>query len=119
MSLAFPSPGYHASMFAGGVVHTAATTRVSSLSVAGVGSFSVAVALALFVIVPGVFGVTRIVTVAFALLLIVPRLQVTGAVPEQEPCDGVDETNVTLTGKVSVSTTLVAFDGPAFETVSV
>ncbi len=51
---------------------------------------------------------------------IVPRLQVT--VPEdseQVPCEGVAESNVTPLGSVSVSTTAVAPEGPAFATVSV
>ena len=93
-------------MFAGGGVQMAATTNVVSVAVLGVvGSNSVAVAVAVFEIVPiaAFVGVTVIRTVAFAPLLSVPRLQVTVAVPEQLPCDGVEDTNVKFAGKMSTT----------------
>lgn len=68
-----------------------------------------------FEIDPAEPGVTTIVTDADAPAVIVPRLHVT--VPpacEHEPCDGVAETNATPPGSVSLATTEVASDGPAF-----
>ena len=59
--------------------------------------------------VPGVVGVTTMVTVAMAPSARVPRLQVT--VPDvwlQLPWLGVAETNVTSAGRVSVTTTPAA-----------
>jgi hypothetical protein len=58
------------------------------------------------------------VTIAFALLAREPRLQVTVAVPLQEPCVVVAETKVTPDGSVSVRFTFVAEAGPLFVSVS-
>jgi hypothetical protein len=84
------------------------------------GSATVDVTEALFEIVPLV-AVTSVCRemVAFDPLLIVPRLQVTVVVPLQVPCDGVAEMSCRPAGSVSVTTTPVAADGPAFVTVIV
>ena len=47
----------------------------------------------------------------------VPRLQVTVAVPAHVPCDGVEDTNVTPAGSVSVTVTPVACVLPVCEAV--
>ena len=47
-----------------------------------------------------------------------PKLHVTTAVPEHEPCDGVTETNAGPDGSVSVTITFVAGDGPLFVTTT-
>ncbi len=86
---------------------------------AAFGSLSVAATLAVLEMVPGWTGTTFTVTVAVAPLLTVPRLQVTVAVPEQEPWLGTAEVNMTVAGSGSVTMTFVAFDGPALPTVSV
>jgi len=57
--------------------------------------------------------------VAEAPMFIVPREQDTVDVPEQEPCDGVAETNVKPVGRTSVTLTVEAKLGPAFVTVIV
>ena len=99
-----------------------ALTVVAAVAVFGVvGSVSVAVTETELFIVPAAVGVTTILTVALAPLLIVPKLQVStpatgGSV--HEPCEGVAETNVALAGKVSVSVTAVALAGPALDTVT-
>ena len=71
---------------------------------------------AVLVIVPVVLGltVTVAVMVALAPAFTVPRLQGKEAQP---PCEEVSETKVTPLGKVSVTFTLVAFEGPKFATV--
>jgi hypothetical protein len=60
---------------------------------------------------------TTSTTVAEPLAAIVPREQMTVLVPEQDPCEGVDETNVVPAGRTSVTITLAAGLGPAFATV--
>jgi hypothetical protein len=65
-------------------------------------------------IVPGAIGV--IVTVALPPLTMPPRLHDTVFVPEHEPWLGLSEPNCTLAGRVSVTTTFVAFDDPALLT---
>ena len=57
---------------------------------------------------------TVAVSVALAPAFTVPRLQGKEAQP---PCEEVSETKVTPLGKVSVTFTLVAFEGPKFATV--
>src|SRR5437763_1974077 len=87
---------------------------------AGLVSVSVAVTVAVFVMVPGVGGAwTTIVTVALAPLLMVPRLPVT-VLPAvvTVPWLGVAETNVTPAGNVSVRVTPVAALGPLLATVT-
>ena len=81
-------------------------------------SFDVTVAV--FEIVPLV-AVTCVDSAIVALppAAIVPRLQESGFALLQVPCDGVAETNVSPAGSVSVTTTFVAGDGPAFVTVIV
>jgi hypothetical protein len=59
------------------------------------------------------------VIVAAPALTIVPRLQVTVAVPVQVPCDGVAATNDVFAGSVSETDTASASDGPLFATLSV
>ena len=69
--------------------------------------------MAVFEIVPGVFGMVRMETVAVPAFNIVPSRQVT--VPpasEQDPCVVEDERYVTVDGNVSVTVTLVAVAGP-------
>src|SRR5262249_33847345 len=84
------------------------------------GSVTPEVTDAVFEIEPDEPGVTLIVIVAEPPAVIVSRLQVTTpAACEQEPCDGVAEPYETDPGSVSVATTDVASEGPAFETVSV
>jgi hypothetical protein len=79
-----------------------------------------AVTVAVFEIVPLV-AVTCVssVIVAVAPFAIVPMLQLIGLVALQVPWDGVAETNVRPAGRVSVTTTFVAWAGPAFPTVIV
>jgi hypothetical protein len=57
--------------------------------------------------------------VALAPLASVPRLQETGSEALQLPCDGVALTNCRPAGRSSVTTTLVADEGPALDTVIV
>jgi len=67
--------------------------------------------------VPGVLGLlTTSTTEATPLASTVPREQLTVLVPEQDPCDGVAETNVAPAGRVSLRVTLAARLGPAFVT---
>ena len=68
---------------------------------------------------PAAVGVTTIAIVAEAPFARVPRMQVTIEVPEQEPTDGVADTNVTPAGSVSLTETPAAESGPPFATVSV
>ena len=87
----------------------------------GTGSVVVVATPARLVSVPlsAVSVVTTRVIVTVLLETIVPRLQLTTLVPLQAPCVVADETSVTLKGKVSLTTTLVAYDGPLLKTVSV
>jgi hypothetical protein len=87
---------------------------------AGVGSGSVAVTVAVFDSIAAAVGVTTMVMVALPLFTIPPRLQVTVPAPcVQTGPVGVTETKVTPAGRVSVSTTFVASRGPALLTTSV
>src|SRR5437879_5421406 len=65
------------------------TFDVDALFVMFVSSCGVAETVAVFASGPGLAGVTCRAIVALPPLAIVPRLQVTVVVPEQEPCDGV------------------------------
>src|SRR5215471_16709802 len=69
----------------------------------GVGSEVVADTVAVFEMLATEFAVTTSAIVAVALALTVPRLQVTVLVPEQEPTDGVADTNVVPAGRVSLT----------------
>ena len=82
-------------------------------------SASAATIDALLTIVPPV-AVTRTVSVidAVAPLRTEPRLQVMVVVPLQLPCDGTAETAVSPAGSASVTTTLVAAEGPALPAVN-
>jgi hypothetical protein len=60
--------------------------------------------------------ITTITTVAVPPLAMVLREQETVLVPEQDPCDGVAETNVVPAGKTSLTVTPAAELGPAFVT---
>ena len=87
---------------------------------AAFGSKVSAARLAVFVIEPSLWGRTAISTVALAPLAIVARSQVTVPLDcEQLPCEGVADSNVTPAGRLSVSSTPVAADGPEFSAVSV
>ena len=90
---------------------------------AGVGSVAAEETVAVLeMIVPAVnpepVWTTREI-VAFPPFAIVPRLQVTVAVPLHDPAEGVAETNVTPAGRVSDTLTLVAALGPRLFTVIV
>ena len=61
-------------------------------------------------------GITTILTFACAPIDIEPRLQVTVVVPVHRPWLGVDEIKLTPGGKVSVTMTFVAGEGPLFVT---
>jgi hypothetical protein len=104
-------------------VFAAADTVVVCVAVllSGYGSGSVALTVAALETVPGAMGVMTIVTVVVASKANVPRLHVTVVVPEQVPCLGVAETNITLGGRVSVIVTLLAenWNGPKLLTLSV
>jgi hypothetical protein len=60
--------------------------------------------------------VTTITTAAEPPLAMEPREQLTVLVPEQDPCEGVAETNVVPAGKTSLTVTPAAELGPAFAT---
>jgi hypothetical protein len=97
-------------------------TVVLSLSLlfAVLGSVSLALTVAVFVIVPPAFGTTWIVIVADPPLESEPSVQETvPAENEQLPWLAVAETKVTPLGRVSVTVTFVAVDGPALVTVRV
>jgi hypothetical protein len=79
------------------------------------GSLTPDEALAVFVIEPVDWGVTLIWTLALAPFAIVPSGQLTvPAACVQLPCEGVAELNVTPAGRVSLSDTPVAVEGPPF-----
>lgn len=85
----------------------------------GSGLAADALTTAVFVIGPGVDGnVTVSVNVALPPLVIVPALQVTTGEPEHAPA-GVEETSVVPAGKVSVTVTEAAADGPPLVTTIV
>ena len=85
---------------------------------AGFGSLTADETVAVFVTIPGVVDVfTTSAMVAAPPFARVPRLLVTGPVPEQEPWLGVLETNVDPAGSVSTTVTPVAVDGPLLVTV--
>jgi hypothetical protein len=85
------------------------------------GSASVAVTLAVLVIVPPALGaITEIVTVADPPLAIVPRLHVTVPLAcVHVPWVAVADTKVTPAGNVSVKVTPLAPLGPALLTLTV
>jgi hypothetical protein len=76
---------------------------------------------ALLLIVPAVVGLTTIEIVALAAFPRLPRLQITMAPDggKQLPWLGVEDTWVTVAGKVSVIVTPVAVPGPLLVTVIV
>src|ERR1700737_782376 len=89
---------------------------LTELSV-GSGSASVALTFALLLKLPADCGLTRMFMTANAPFGRPPRLQVTVVVPVQgDPCVGVTETRLMPDGRLSVTTTLVAGDGPLFVT---
>ena len=67
---------------------------------------------------PVACGITTMFTVAEAVFVRFPRLQVTVVVPMHIPCVGVTGPRVTPAGNVSVTITFVAGDGPLFVTKS-
>src|SRR5437879_6936565 len=77
------------------------------------GSISAAVTLAMSVMAPATFACPRMVTVAFAPLASTPRLQViTVAAIEHVPWLGAMKRNATPAGRVLVSVTPLAAEGP-------
>src|ERR1041385_6494236 len=81
------------------------------------GSLSVTLAVLLTVLIAG--GLTISVTVASALGLNVPSVQLTVEVPLHEPSVELTDTDVTPFGNVSLSVTLVAGASPSFVTLIV
>jgi hypothetical protein len=76
------------------------------------------VTLASFAIVPVLWAVTTIWTVALSSSASVPSAHVTVPLASAHvPCEGVAESKVTSVGSVSVSSTPVALWGPEFWTV--
>ncbi len=91
-----------------------------ALLFAELGSLTLDEALAVLLIDPVDCGVTVIWTLALAPFAMVPSGQLTvPAACEQLPCEGVADTNVTPAGRVSLSETLGALDGPEFWTPTV
>ena len=82
------------------------------------GSGSLPVTSAVLVIGPAVVGVTRMVATVLEALATLPRLQVTTPPNSLQLLWGVADTKFTVAGKVSVSITPVASDGPLLETLS-
>ena len=82
-------------------------------------SVSLADTVAELVSVPVARGstVTTMVMVALPPLVMVPRLQVIVLVPLHVPWLGVAETRVTFAGRVSMTVTPVAFEGPLLVTL--
>ena len=115
------SPAAVPTMVAATPLQRRGLTAVPSVSelLALFGSISVRLTEAVLLKVPADVGVTAIVTVAFAPLFKLPRLQVTVAVPLQVPWLGIAETKVAPAGSVSVTTTPVAVSGPLLVTVTV
>jgi translation elongation factor EF-1beta len=84
------------------------------------GSGVVEETVAVLTTVPVAFGlVTMSLTVAVPPAAIVPTGQLTVLVPEQDPCEGVADTNVVPAGRMSLTVTPAAGLGPAFVTVIV
>ncbi len=97
-----------------------ANAAVVALLFAGFESAVDEVTVAVFdVLVPGAPAWVTIVIVAEAPLASVPSEQTTVDVPLQLPCDGVAEVKVTPAGSASVTTTLLAGEGPLFVTLIV
>src|ERR1051325_4465202 len=93
----------------------AGLTVVLALAVlfAALVSVSRAVTLARLVMGPATKGMTAMVILAVALLLIVPSAQVTRLpLVAQTPCDGKAETKLTRVGRLSFTVPLVAGEGP-------
>ena len=83
-------------------------------------SITLDVTLAVFVKVPSPVAVAVIVTVAVPLLATVPRVPVTKPlVCVKPPCVVAADTNVKPLGNKSVTTTLLAGDGPRLVTMMV
>jgi hypothetical protein len=84
------------------------------------GSVVVEETVAVLETVPAELGLTTTsVIVAEPPEAIVPREQVTVPVPEQDPTDGVTDTNVVPAGRLSVTVTPAAELGPALATARV
>jgi hypothetical protein len=89
--------------------HFTVVTVVTVL-LAGSGSVSFAVTVAVLLKPPGVVGLTRISRTALSPSLILPMLQVTMLLEREQPEEA--ETKFTFAGRVSVTITPVAFEGP-------
>ncbi len=97
------------------------TVAVEALLVV-LGSNSLEATLAVLERGPDPVGVTTMITdtvPAVPIPAIVPSEQVTAVVPLHVPCVGVAETKVAAAGRVSVSVTPVAAEGPLLVTVKV
>src|SRR5437588_13120734 len=118
MSLALFSPCHQLTRFAGAVTQAAALAVTVAVEVLapGPGAVSLAATEAVLEIVPGVVGLTVIVTVAIAPLASEPIPHVTVPLACVQP---ELETNVTLPGKTSVTVEPLEFDGPLLVTLIV
>ena len=97
-----------------------ATVMVLAALFEGFGSASLAVTLAVLVIMPAVLGIIVMEMVALEPLPKVPMAQVT--IPlrfVQSPWLGIADWKVTLLGNTSVTTALVAANGPKLVMVTV
>src|SRR6266571_403842 len=88
---------------------------VAELSLAS-GSVSLAATVAVLLNWPVDCGTTTMLATAELPLARLPKLQITVAVPLHVPCVGVAGPKVTPAGRVSVTVTLVAGDGPLLVT---
>src|SRR5580765_5890896 len=114
MSWAFPSPGYQATIPAGGAAHTAALIVVEVwLLVWGEAGSVVADAVAVFRAFPGEPAVTTIVNVSLPPGAMSAPVQLTVGLLYEQPADA--ETNVTPAGNVSLAVTPVALAAAAAE----
>jgi hypothetical protein len=98
------------------VIMTLGVTLTAAVAVLLPGSGSVSLADAVAELVSGLVAkgstVTTMVMAALPPLAMGPRLQVMVLVPLHAPWLGVAETRVTFAGRVSITVTPVAFEGP-------
>jgi hypothetical protein len=92
---------------------------VVAVLLAGFGSETSELTVAVLLTVAGAVTFTTIVTVAVPALASVPTLHETVVAPVHEPADGVAVTKATPAGKVSVTVTFPAEEGPRLVAVRV